>query len=292
MVDDFKLTPAVADAVRVTQYLSLASATLYLYDLLLTLHLEIDLLWPSKWTLIKVLYLLQRYLPLLDTVVIMMSWQFGEISNIQTCKTLFMGFGWSCLIGMTLSEVVLTCRTLAVWGNMTRIRIGLFLFSLSCMIPLYWTMAKESLAITYHSIPIPGMYCLATAGPGIRYLCWTLLTVYDLGLLILITTRAFRSRNSGRAIRRSTLSQVVYQDGVLYYLYLVALSTMNIALILSLPGNFATLLVTNIQRVSYSILTSRVVLHIRKQAYQTQVVMISLHPLDISAEAELRRSEV
>ncbi|TFK63335.1 hypothetical protein BDN72DRAFT_734017, partial [Pluteus cervinus] len=51
-------------------FLPVASSTLYLYDLLLSLDLEVDLLWPSKWTLIKVFYLLQRYLPLIDMVIV------------------------------------------------------------------------------------------------------------------------------------------------------------------------------------------------------------------------------
>ncbi|TFK63340.1 hypothetical protein BDN72DRAFT_328982 [Pluteus cervinus] len=290
MVDNSELTPTVADAIRVTQYFTLASSTLYLYDLLLTFDLEVDLLWPSKWTFIKALYLLQRYLPLVDMVIVTITWQFGEVSELETCEMLFLWSSWSYVVGMTLSEVVLTFRTLAVWGNTTKVRIALFLFSLGCLGPLYWILAHES--FTYHSFPIPGMYCFAKAGPETRYLCWTLLTVYDIGLLILVATRAFRGHESGRAVSQSTLSQVVYQDGVLYYLYLVALSMTNVVLILSLPGHFATLLVSSIQRILYAVLASRVVLHIREQAYRTQVVMTLPNSTNTNAELEFRRSAI
>ncbi|TFK63333.1 hypothetical protein BDN72DRAFT_328595 [Pluteus cervinus] len=263
MSDDFDLTPSAVHAIRVSQYFTLASSTLYLYDLLLTIDLEIDLLWPSKWTLMKVIYLLQRYLPVVDMVIVSLIWQFGKVSNLRTCEILFQGFDWSCLVGITFSEV---------WGNTTRIRIALFLFSLGCTGPLYWILANET--FIYHSIPIPGMYCLAAAGPGIRYLCWTLLTVYDTGLLSLMVIQAFRAYEPGWrcSVNQPTLSHIVYQDGVLYYLYLVALSTLNVIVTLKLPGSSADLLITSIQRVLYSVLTTRVVLHIREQTHRTQVV--------------------
>ncbi|TFK63339.1 hypothetical protein BDN72DRAFT_902498 [Pluteus cervinus] len=293
MPDDFELTP-IANAIRGTQYFTLASSTLYLYDLLLTLDLEVDLLWPSKWTLLKMIYLLQRYLPLIDMVIVTITWQFGEISNLHTCKALFQESNWSYLVGMTLSEIVLTYRTLAVRGNTTKLRRGLLLFFLVCMAPLYWTMAKIlSSSFTYHSLPIPGMYCFPIGGPGLSYLCWTLLTVYDTGEPVRQTpdsawvddVRPFDlDRDPGfpsiasRVIRQSKLSQVVYQDGVLYYLYLVALSVINVILTLRLPGNPATLFVTSVERVLYSILTSHVVLHMREQPSRTSDTTTSESP--------------
>ncbi|TFK63777.1 hypothetical protein BDN72DRAFT_902127 [Pluteus cervinus] len=263
MSDDFKLTPAVAHAIRDSQFFTLVSSTLYLYDLLLTLDLEVELLWPSKWNLIKIIYLFQRYLPLIDMVIITILWQFSNVPNLHTCRILANGASWAYCIGITLSEILLTWRTIAVWGNTTTIRVGLFVFSAGCIAPLFWMLAKKGLI--YHSIPITGLYCFAGGGPHIKFLCWVLLTVYDTGLLILIATRAFQGYKASRAIHQSTLSTVVYQD--------VALSAINVILTLKLPGSSVALLVTSIQRVAYSILTSRVMLHIREQTARTQVVM-------------------
>ncbi|TFK63334.1 hypothetical protein BDN72DRAFT_328562 [Pluteus cervinus] len=199
----------------------------------------------------------------------------------------------SYLVGMTLSEVILIRRTLAVWGNNRKIRIGLLLFSLCCIIPLYVLLAEYHETFTYHSIPVPGMYCFATGRSGISYVSWMLLAVYDLGLLILIAIPAFRAyKSSDLDVHRSTLFQVVYRDGVLYYLYTAALSALNVLVILNVQGNYASLLITSLERVLYSILTSHVVLHIREQAYRTQVVMTLPCSVDMNAEAEFRRSEI
>ena len=41
---------------------------MFIWDYILTFQMEVDLVWKSKWTLMKGLYLFQRYLPFIDTV--------------------------------------------------------------------------------------------------------------------------------------------------------------------------------------------------------------------------------
>jgi hypothetical protein len=43
---------------------------LVIYDYGLTLNREIDYIWLSKWSLIKVTFLVQRYLPFLDLILL------------------------------------------------------------------------------------------------------------------------------------------------------------------------------------------------------------------------------
>jgi hypothetical protein len=40
------------------------------YDYALTLSREIDLIWSSRWNVIKITFLLQRYLPFLDAILL------------------------------------------------------------------------------------------------------------------------------------------------------------------------------------------------------------------------------
>lgn len=48
------------------------SSALWVYDLLLTIADEIELIWFARWNLLKVLYLFQRYMPLVDTVTLVL----------------------------------------------------------------------------------------------------------------------------------------------------------------------------------------------------------------------------
>ena len=43
---------------------------LLVYDCSLTLGMEIEFVWSSSWGFMKVLYIVQRYLPFWDTVIL------------------------------------------------------------------------------------------------------------------------------------------------------------------------------------------------------------------------------
>ncbi|KIM35818.1 hypothetical protein M413DRAFT_325366 [Hebeloma cylindrosporum] len=82
----------------------------------------------------------------------------------------------------------------------------------------------------------------------------------------------------------TSLMKVVYRDGVLYYLYLFVLSCINIIIVKTLPEDYQPLL-SLVERMLHSILTSRVILHIRAQAVEnpawsdglTELSTISIH---------------
>jgi len=63
---------------------------------------------------------------------------------------------------------------------------------------------------------------------------------------------------------KETLSKVVYREGLIYYLFLFGLSLVNVVTLLCLSHEYMNLLIA-LERVMYSILTCRAILHIREQ---------------------------
>ncbi|THU89313.1 hypothetical protein K435DRAFT_678250, partial [Dendrothele bispora CBS 962.96] len=57
-------------------FLTVSCSTLLVYDYLLSIQEENELIWSSKWTWMKVLYIIQRYMPLGDTVILLSTGQF------------------------------------------------------------------------------------------------------------------------------------------------------------------------------------------------------------------------
>jgi hypothetical protein len=47
---------------------TVSASTMFVWDYILTFRMEVDLVWKSKWTVMKGLYLFQRYLPFINTV--------------------------------------------------------------------------------------------------------------------------------------------------------------------------------------------------------------------------------
>ncbi|EEB99960.1 hypothetical protein MPER_00224, partial [Moniliophthora perniciosa FA553] len=54
---------------RIVSYIDVLSTFLFVYDVILNFNLELRHIWGSKWSLLKVLYIIQRYLPFFDTAV-------------------------------------------------------------------------------------------------------------------------------------------------------------------------------------------------------------------------------
>ncbi|KAI3595787.1 hypothetical protein WG66_001074 [Moniliophthora roreri] len=61
-----------------------ASAFLFLYDVLLSFNLELEYMWKSEWKIFKILYIIQRYLPVADTVIALPYRDFSVIISTGT----------------------------------------------------------------------------------------------------------------------------------------------------------------------------------------------------------------
>ncbi|EDR03422.1 uncharacterized protein LACBIDRAFT_295242 [Laccaria bicolor S238N-H82] len=109
-----ELQDYVSSVMIVTAFDVVGSA-LYIYDYFLTLDLEVELVWPSKWGAMKVLFLVQRYLPFLDTVSLCLVHQLAADISPSTCYFLYSFRGYLIITGFLLSEVILTLRAWAVW---------------------------------------------------------------------------------------------------------------------------------------------------------------------------------
>ena len=45
---------------------------MFIWEYIVTFRMEVDLVWKSKWNFMKGLYLFQRYLPFIDTIVLIL----------------------------------------------------------------------------------------------------------------------------------------------------------------------------------------------------------------------------
>jgi hypothetical protein len=64
------------------------SLTIFFWDYLLTLEMEVNLVWKSKWNFIKGLYLFQRYLPFTELIWFALAGK-SDVVSIFSCLILF-----------------------------------------------------------------------------------------------------------------------------------------------------------------------------------------------------------
>ncbi|KAF9443816.1 hypothetical protein P691DRAFT_763915 [Macrolepiota fuliginosa MF-IS2] len=215
---------------QVTTCINLASLTLLSYDWILNLSLEINLVWQSRRSLIKYLYLVTRYLAFGD-VTILVYMQLALGLSAKKCAAIFAAFGWMFTSGFVLGELLLLVRTWAVWGRDRKLGAALLCFYSGLVVAIFVNMGffLRSLAFMNSFPGIPG--CVVIGSSNRLYVDWVLLMILDIGVCSLMIMRGYKSYISGG---NSQLMKVVYGEGILYYVYLVVLSMINVILILRL----------------------------------------------------------
>ncbi|KAJ4464095.1 hypothetical protein C8J55DRAFT_553103 [Lentinula edodes] len=259
-----------------------SSIVMFLYDWMLMLPAEIEFVWTASLRRpLNVLYIIQRYMPFVDTVAILFVVSFVQPIDSEACRILYNISGWMYITGIALTDVLLTARTWALWGKDIRLTIGLPVFFLCCWVPNFYIIHRFLRSQTFLPSPLPQeIGCVILGGQPVLYLCWVLLTIYEAVILILMLIPGFRDFRTG-----GWLTRVVYRDGIAYYIIIFIWSVVNVVAILLLPvNNFNTLLLlcrskhlrltqhvfenlfSSYQRVMHTVLTSRAVLHMRSKS--------------------------
>ncbi|CAA7267799.1 unnamed protein product [Cyclocybe aegerita] len=244
-----------------TKMFDLAGAVIFIYDYLLTLGMEVEYVWPGPWTTIKVVYFIQRYIPFIDTMWIALYINFGENLSPGLCQRLNTAGRALMCVGLTTSEIILTFRVWAVWNRPKVLTIGLPILFVGCFLPPVPILFVFLSSVKFITLPHPSVGCVPIAGSSLIIVDWALLLLWDSFVLALMAIPAFRSF---RFRSNSALYHAVYAEGVIYYFYLFIISIVNILLfgLPSVDGSYQ-FLATTLSRCLHSILTSRVLLHIR-----------------------------
>ncbi|KAG7085761.1 hypothetical protein E1B28_003302 [Marasmius oreades] len=225
------------------------SATLLVYDYLCTLEQELAYVWSRPWSLGSIMFLFNRYLPFVDTFLYL-GMRFGPLSA-QQCLHTTNATLWLMYIGVVLSELILMLRTYALWERSRRILLVLSLTVLLLLIPGTVIVYKETRTFRFEESSTT-IGCKPNATSNIGFVAYVLLLVNEtivVGLTIVKGYQHLHRTNSQWVLQ-------MYQDGILFYIYLLTLSIGNILSTLVNPGMGPWLV--SLQRILHSLLANRV----------------------------------
>ncbi|PFH48718.1 hypothetical protein AMATHDRAFT_64730 [Amanita thiersii Skay4041] len=251
----------VATLVRAknANFVHVSSATILYLDYLLTFDWEVSLIWDSPWSAVKVLFLLTRYIPFMD-VTTTLYYQITPGVSPTSCVISGRLAPASITVGIILAETLLAIRTWSLCRCSTMIALVFIATGLGCFIPAIIAVKDYIKTIQYLPSPVPTVLpCLLTKRDNL-YIAYALVLAFEaviLGFTAVAGVAAYRQS-------KSHFVKVVFKDGVLYYVYLGALSLVNIIMILLLPTGYDYLLVF-MHRVLHSILACRVIFHLRAE---------------------------
>ncbi|KAK7472341.1 hypothetical protein VKT23_000460 [Stygiomarasmius scandens] len=238
--------------------MNVASITILVYDYLLTLEREIVLVWNGHWGAIKILYILSRFPPFFD-VPLVLYYSLAPNIPLERCHPIYSVASWFTIYGIVIAEAILMKRTVALWGVDKRVSRGLLVLMIAITIPCAILLALFLQTIKYGLPPLPTVTgCYPTEGGVIIFVDFILLILYEsimLGLTMWVGVKRFRHS-------RNPLVVTLYRDGIYYFVYTFVISLGNIIVLVAGPPELLDLLNT-FQRVMHSILSTRVILHVR-----------------------------
>ncbi|KAF8148279.1 hypothetical protein B0H34DRAFT_269153 [Crassisporium funariophilum] len=240
--------------------LLVAACSIFLWDYLITIGMEVELIWSSQWSIIKVIYIVQRYLPFIDTIWLTVHYQLGYDLSKTDCRRILSAVGYLYTFGFATSELLLALRAWAVWNHDKRLAVIMSVTYILFWFPDFGYMFLFLRSMQFGQSPFPGFVgCFVTEGSSVLALCWVVVIIWDAFILVLMAIPGIKTYRLGN---NQSLLDIIYRDGLIFYIYLFIISSVQIIVIQTLPAGYIILLAA-CERCLHSILSSRVLLHIR-----------------------------
>ncbi|CAL1715364.1 unnamed protein product [Somion occarium] len=239
-------------------YLDLVAAAVLGYDYCLTFRREVKYVWTSHLSLGKVLFFLTRY-PVFGETALVLYHQFA-VMGPEKCDIIYKTIGYQLGTGTFIAESILAMRTWVLWHRNPYIGVALI-----CGLVLFWTpvfyFLQESLnSLVFTTAPEPDTPgCFLLTQKNILFAVFVLITSFETLILTLTLIRFIPLVHH----KKTSLIKVIYRDGIMNYFYLCILSICNVVVLLTAPRGYSTLL-SALQRVMHSVLSARVLLHLRE----------------------------
>ncbi|TEB39388.1 hypothetical protein FA13DRAFT_1784153 [Coprinellus micaceus] len=255
------MASAIADIAELGQlkslmYFDVSALALLTVDYFATLPSEIRLIWPTRTTMINVLYFFNRHVVFLSIVT-------TRLVPSLDCRTMNMISNCARVATVLISESLLFARVWALSGNGRTLGFILLAFWVAIAAAAFGLMIKYVLTALFEPSLYPSVIkCIPIHNDSM----WSSLAV---GIIIVeqifIMVLCFYYGIRRRARSGSRLAKVVYTDGLIYFVALTLIAVINAIIQLTVKGNIRFAL-NPFQMAMHSILATRMVLNLRAEA--------------------------
>ncbi|KAH9911818.1 uncharacterized protein BXZ73DRAFT_107778 [Epithele typhae] len=277
---------------KLVKYGIVVAATWTWAEICVKMEEEITYVWPSRISFMKVLYFHNRYSPVVDTAFALAS-SLSNVGNHRLCTAEFQVMSFSYSSGSFASEFILIARTLALY-NFHPVMIALACaLVLIMVVPTTVTSIRLLFPLAY-----PGDDIIEITGcvPSVDDInsAWVFFTCLLISETIIVSLTFFRQWQTAeeregllhRLLRwgrrnmqtdptlsvprshcRSPLVETTYQNSSIYYVVMLILSTINLAMTATNNPALRPVLQMPLRTVHASLCT-RVLLNLRRVAAQ------------------------
>ncbi|KLO09658.1 hypothetical protein SCHPADRAFT_943470 [Schizopora paradoxa] len=247
------------------KYIFFSAVILLIYDTIITLSDEIHLIWLQRWSLGKFLYLVVRYSSYFDEVVILL-FIFSDTLSDGSCRAVYETADWMMTMGIIVCQAALILRAYAIWERNNMLLVYLAFVQLGALIATALKVHySDKFLITEPTPSGTPAYCLPVLGNNGIFINYCVCIFVEL-------TKAL---SHWKKVSTS-LVHTLFRDGVVYFVILFSISVMNLIFTVKAFNTPYFYIATQHLRVLHSILTSRVILNVRKVAFVDEMSMPSI----------------
>lgn len=254
--------------VKVTHYLWVAGYSLVVADYLHTLPEEVRLLWPVRMSIPKLLFLGTRYYIFVH-IVFSILWQRTDLPP-SVCKSGFDRLSVSCVVLIALTDGLMFLRVYAFSGK-NRVMLAYLLFQfVGHNIAAYAIIAKYLPTVKFLKLPFSNVPCLPIETSeillGAAFIVLFITAVIEMIVMLYLAYRKHKDLDT-------SLWKVCCKDGVLYFVALAILATLNIIVTFGASGGWKFLFVQMVTNL-HVIFSTRLLLHLRSWAERDTEVLV------------------
>jgi len=264
------LQQSVVD-LQTTNFLTVACFTALVYDLLITISVEVSLIWTTRRPLGKIIFSAIRY-PILLEGIAWLFYSFDQRMDSKLCRFIGVLSIWTTVTFTIPIQVIMVLRTIAIWNQGYKVTIVLIVATLVSDTIMIVSMLLVTKRIVSEPIPLDRYALACSSGletiPANR-VTPALVSLMTFDALIIVLT-LFRPTKKC-VNRQNMLLNVLIRDGIAYYVIMLAISIVNLVVYMVFSENKRgrAIILLPLLRTSMSILGGRIVLNMREVAAST-----------------------
>lgn len=273
------LASAIHD-IQAIRYSQLASGTIILYDHLVTLDDEVELIWKSSWSWGKGLFIINRYYAMISVIVNTYGLFSPHLSN-AFCLNFFRWQGWTGLIACMIAEVILQMRLYAMYSlnkKVLAVMGGCFIVATAASATVMGTVLSRITAVAYPLTPNL-IFCVPSNISHHFFAFWIPMLAFETLLCGMALYKGYETfRSSGSRFRTGRhLVGILIRDSILYFLVMFATYLTNLLVWITASQNLLEIPIGFSVALS-CVMGNRIVLNVRQLNRELELARSSEKP--------------
>ncbi|KAG2749453.1 hypothetical protein P692DRAFT_20832976 [Suillus brevipes Sb2] len=264
---DHPIALYVDAGLQASKYFNVGMFAVLIFDYFITLEAESQWVWHRKWTFVRFIFTVSRYLPFFGIGMTFVGALRTQYYPGESCVRFGQASNVLHIICILAAEGLLITRIYASW-NSKRLLTFLLVFPVICFVVSYiisdTPLVFNSTNTTPINIPDPGN-CLFLGGRN-NVFEYAALLLYELVLLCLMLYIRFSKYND--AIGQ--LQETFFNDSVRYMMCIMIVSSFSIILTMAPPITWVSI-TDSPQIVIHSVLASRILFNLRASEGRSRI---------------------